>query len=206
MQRVGMSTVTFRTRFRATQDMGTPDMDHELTLLDIPEYFADRFRLQNMEFWSKHFEARTPSYLRELKKKIAKSRSRLINIQVDEGYNLADRDEDNRQKSVALVREWLDVAAELGSAALRANPGRDSIASSVWSLKELNAYAVKKGVVLLAENHGGIEKNPDVHLHLMRTVGSPNFGRCPISATTLNRSGIGRSRRSCAMPISCLRR
>ena len=179
MRRVGMSTVTFRTRFRATQDMGTPDMEHELTLLDIPEYFADRFGLRNVEFWSKHFESRTPSYLQELKKKIAASRSRLINIQVDEAYNLSDRDEDKRRKSVALVREWLDVAAELGSEALRANPGRDSIASSVVSLKELNAHALKKGVLLLAENHGGIEKNPDVHLHLIRTVGSPNFRTLP---------------------------
>ncbi len=52
-------------------------------------------------------------------------------------------------------------------------------------MKEINEYAKKKKIILLTENHFGIEMNPDVHLRIIREAGPkniytlPDFGNYP---------------------------
>jgi sugar phosphate isomerase/epimerase len=171
MNRIAMSTVTFRFRFKQTSKEGKGD----LLLTDVPEYYADRFGLTNIEFWSKHFESQKKSYLDQLKKKIAKTKTRLINIQVDERYNLADPNDQRRKASIRFCKGWVDTAAYLGAPSMRVNSGRGQMASCVSAIKEVNAYAKSKGLILLVENHGGISANPDDLLKLHAAVGSPNF-------------------------------
>jgi sugar phosphate isomerase/epimerase len=194
MERIGMSTVMFRTRFDASKPENMERPENELTLLDIPEYFADRYKLHNLEFWSLHFESLSKAYLESLRKQIEQSRSRLINIQFDgsqlEGqqrqqYNLADLDEGRRSQSIVLVKKWIDVAVAVGSPAVRANAGKGSPQAAIQSLKEINGYAIQKGIRLLVENHFGVETDPDDHIRIIKQVGPenchtlPDFGNYP---------------------------
>ncbi len=171
MNRIAMSTVTFRFRFRQTN----PEGEGDLLLTEVPAYYADRFQLTKVEFWSKHFESREPSYLADLKTRLKKARTRLINIQVDENYNLADRNAEKRAASVAFCKGWLDTTAELGAPSMRVNSGQGDKAACVESLKELTTYAKGKGLVLLVENHGGLSADPDQLLALIKGVGDPNL-------------------------------
>ena len=171
MRRIAMSTVTFRFRFKQTNPRGEGD----LLLTQVPEYYRDRFKLKNVEFWSKHFESRVPAYLDELKAKLAKAKAKLINIQVDESYNLAAEDPDKRASSITFCKDWLDTAAYLGAPSMRVNSGQGDKAACIQSLKELNAHAKGKGLVLLVENHGGLSADPDQLLSLIDSVGDPNI-------------------------------
>lgn len=186
MKRIGLTTVTFRGRFQATKFKDLP-VGEELTLKQVPEFFADRFKIHNLEFWSRHFESQSTSYLKDLKKAIAKTRSTLINIQLDEkdSMQLASTDETKRQITLACAKEWLDICTAVGSKAIRVNTGGGSIETCIRSFKEINQYAINKGVILLVENHGGLSSNPDHLIRIIKEVGGnnirtlPDFGNYP---------------------------
>ena len=77
MNRIGMSTVNFRERFVNTRSKDSSFSGSDMNLMEIPVYFADRFKLHNVEFWSKHFESIDAAYLKELRDVIKKQKSRL---------------------------------------------------------------------------------------------------------------------------------
>jgi sugar phosphate isomerase/epimerase len=179
MDRIAMSTVNFRGRFKQTSK--NIPAGKELTLLDIPKYFKERFGLKNLEFWSRHFESTKPEYLLELKKAIAKSKSRLINIQMDEKYQIGDPDPLKRKESLDLALHWVEVAKILGSNCIRINPGKGELPLIIESYKIINELCKKYKIILMVENHFGIEMNPDIHLHIVRSLGEnvytlPDFG------------------------------
>lgn len=180
MKRIGLTTVTFRGRFRATRFKDLP-VGRELTLRQVPEFFADRFKLHNLEFWSRHFESKSASYLKDLRKAVAKTRSTLINIQLDEPESLqmANADEAKRQKTLSCAKEWLDICTSVGSKAIRVNTGAGSMETCIRSFKEINQYAVKKGVTLLVENHGGLSSNPENLVRIIKEVGGDNIRSLP---------------------------
>jgi sugar phosphate isomerase/epimerase len=124
----------------------------------------------------------------ELAGRVRAAGAELINVQVDEAYDLASENEDERQRSLETVRSWIDAAALVGSRAVRINPGRTggSIDKSIASMKEVNRYCESKGMPLLTENHFGLEMDPDVHLRIREAAGPqniytlPDFGNYPV--------------------------
>lgn len=188
--RIGMGTVTFRNRFPQTRPKSAPALVNPLALQDIPAYYRERFQIRNLEFWSHHFASLDKPYLLEVREKVRAAGSRLINVQVDAAYDLANTNEDERQRSLATVRQWIDAAALLGSRAVRINPGRPggSVEQSIASLQEVNRYCIAKGLPLLTENHFGLEMDPDVHLRIREGAGPrnvftlPDFGNYPVES------------------------
>jgi sugar phosphate isomerase/epimerase len=188
VDRAGLGTVIFRNRFAQTRPKAVSEISSPLRLLDVPVYYRERFAIHNLEFWSKHFESLEQSYLKELRGRIKAAGSKLINIQVDESYDLASTNEEERQRSLATVRKWIDAAALLRSRAVRINPGRagSSVEQSIASMKEVNRYCLSKHLPLLTENHFGLEMNPDVHLQIRAAAGpeniytEPDFGNYPL--------------------------
>ena len=187
--RLGMSTVIFRNRFRQTKPAAAPGkIKDELTLLTVPAYYRDRFGVRNLEVWSNHFESLERAYLEELRARVQGAGAELINIQVDADYDLASTDESEREESLRTAFKWIDAAYLLGSRAVRINPGRagGSVEKSIASMKEVNRYCKSKGLPLLTENHFGLEMDPDVHLRIREEAGPeniytlPDFGNYPI--------------------------
>ena len=186
--RVGMGTVIFRNRFEQTKPKGIPELKDPLTLLTVPAYYSERFDIRKLEFWSHHFESLETAYLEELRERVKAAGAELINVQVDAAYDLASVNEEERQRSLATVRQWTDAAALLGSRAVRINPGRSggSIEKCIASMKEVNQHCISKRMPLLTENHFGIEMNPDIHLRIREAAGPkniftlPDFGNYPV--------------------------
>jgi sugar phosphate isomerase/epimerase len=75
----------------------------------------------------------------------------------------------------------MDAVAFLGSECVRINPGRanGSIEKSIASMKEVNQYAQQKKLILLTENHFGIEMNPELHLRIVQEAGPKNIYTLP---------------------------
>jgi sugar phosphate isomerase/epimerase len=187
--RIGMGTVIFRNRFEQTKPKTAGVIENPLTLRDVPAFYRERFGVRNLEFWSHHFESLEVSYLEDLRSRMKAAKARLINVQVDANYDLASVDEEERQRSLATVRQWIDAAALLGSRAVRINPGKTggSIEQSVASMQEVNRYCRAKRLPLLTENHFGIEMDPEVHLRIREAAGPdnsytlPDFGNYPVA-------------------------
>jgi sugar phosphate isomerase/epimerase len=89
-----------------------------------------------------------------------------------------------RDKQMALVRTWVDHAAELDAPVIRIFAGRvpkgDSeeaaVARAIEGIKASLPYAAQKGVSLALENHGGITATIPQILALVKAVDAPNFG------------------------------
>ena len=89
-----------------------------------------------------------------------------------------------REKEIAHVKRWLDVAADLGSPAIRIFAGdaqKDSrrrrpggTASS--AIEACAEHAASRGVFLALENHGGVVAEPEGLLEIVRAVQSEWFG------------------------------
>jgi len=185
LDRIAMVTLLFRYRFKQTKPKEMPELKNELTLLDVPEHHRDRFGIRKLEFWNEHFESLEPSYLAKLRDKIKAADCQLVDVQVDRiSYDLASKDETARLKSVQDVKEWIDAASVLGSTCIRINPGRPqgSVEKSIESLKELNAYAKSKNLIIITANHFGIEMDADKHVQIAKGAGvytEPDFGNYP---------------------------
>lgn len=172
MDRIGLTTVVFRERFQATSQ----NLNNELKLLEVPEYFVDRFKIHNVEFWSRHFESTEKAYLLDLSIKLKESTCQLIDIQVDTKNDISDTIEENRLAGIKQMKEWIDIASFLGSKFVRVSQMRKSYDKSVESLRELVTYAAKQRVTLLVENHFDMYSTLDNQINVIRDIRAKNFG------------------------------
>jgi sugar phosphate isomerase/epimerase len=89
-----------------------------------------------------------------------------------------------RDKEIAGIRKWVDVAEKLGAGHIRVFGGKvpkgaseDQAAQWVTEvLKVGSEYAGSKGVILGLENHGGITERADTILKIVKAVNSPWLG------------------------------
>jgi sugar phosphate isomerase/epimerase len=174
MERIGLTTVTFRKHFLSTN----PDAQSGLLSLEqIPEFFRDRFRISQCEFWSEHFESMEPSYLEDIKVSLDKNKSKLINIQVDTpGKDMSDTRNGSAGLAVQEIKAWIDAGAALGSRMIRGSFMQHSLEEGIKSTKKLVSYAKSKGITLLSENHFDLLSVPENHVRLARELGSDHFG------------------------------
>lgn len=175
MDHVGLTTVIFRNRFEATCPKNMA-LKNELTLMTTPEFFVDRFGVYNIEVWTKHFESTDPSYLKDFKKKMKKSKCNLIDIQAEGKYDVSDPDEENRRKGIAEMKSWIDVCQILNSEFVRIRSMKKSYTLGVDSIRVLHEYAKPKGVKVLIENHNDLFSDTKNHVGLYKEINDENVG------------------------------
>ncbi|NQU25926.1 MAG: sugar phosphate isomerase/epimerase [Candidatus Nealsonbacteria bacterium] len=188
MNRIGCTTVAFRSRFPSTRADKTAQPD-DLTPLDVPRMFAAKLGVHNVELWSRHFPESSPAYCRKVKTAAERAGSQVVNIQMDEpGYNLSDPDAAGRKNSIALVKQWMDRAAACGATSLRANTGggaKFDVNLTGDAFGELAEHGKKIDVKILLENHGGYSSDPDNLVAIIKHVDDPfcralpDFGNMP---------------------------
>ena len=185
LSRIGITTVCFRERF-------TPG-GKKTNLLEAPKFIADNLGLHNVEVWNEQFTETTDAYCRKLKSAAAEVGSKLINIQLDGPYNLADPDNGKRAQSVTFVKEWMDRAAAIGAPTLRANPGDGpefDVNRIADSYRQLTDHGKKIKVKILVENHIGFSKDIDKVVAIVKMVNDPycralaDWGNTPSTSST----------------------
>ena len=174
MERIGLTTVVFRDRFKSSVSKGIP-LVNEMTLLDVPAYFRGRFEIRNVEAWGKHFDSKEQDYLQILKKNLKKNKCRLIDIQATSKFDISDTEVENREDAIREMKEWVDVAVTLDCPRVRFSRMKKSYDVAISSIKSINDYAAEKGVKTVVENHFDLFSDPDVHLRTFKDVASENF-------------------------------
>jgi sugar phosphate isomerase/epimerase len=204
LQRIAVSTWSLHNYFTSTRENEFKLPGKMLDLLDVPQMIADKYKVHNLEICVPHFASSEPGYLQELKKRLAASRTRVVNMPVDieEIWNkggLSDPDKGVRATAVNASKKWIDVAATIGSSAVRCDPGKlDSrnLAPTVESYKALADYGKSKGVHVIIENHGGVgSEHPEELVNLFKGVGGDYIGSLPDFANfpdeTIREKGLG---------------
>ncbi len=197
-RRIAISTWSLHQYFSATRSLSSAPPGEMLELLDFPEMIADRYKVHRLEFVAPHFTSIAPSYLKDLKARLTKAHSYLVNIPVDipelhKGGGLSDPNASVRAAAITGAKKWIDIGVELGTRAVRCDPGRikpDHLGPTIDSYQQLAAYGKSQGVDVVIENHGGVgSEHPEELVKLFEGVGRgfkgalPDFGNFPDEAT-----------------------
>ncbi|WP_422930607.1 sugar phosphate isomerase/epimerase family protein [Singulisphaera sp. PoT] len=154
----------------------------KMNLFDFVELAAD-LGLDGVELTSYYFPADvTTDDLHRLKQHAFKLGLDISGTSVGNNFCLPDGPE--REKNLALVRTWVDRAAELDAPVIRIFAGNiakgddeaKAVDRAIDGIKASLPYAAEKGVTLALENHGGITATPAQLLKLVKAVDAPNFG------------------------------
>jgi sugar phosphate isomerase/epimerase len=187
LERLCVSSWSFHTFFETDRnDPAKVLMD----VLDFPEMVADRYGVHNVEIVLPHFADPTPSRVAEFKARLAKARSRVVNMPLDFGvlWNkpaISSTDSAERDAALAMYRSGIDTAHQLGSPTVRCDPGvvnLDDPSLTIDAYKQLAAYAAPKGIMVVVENHGPIAKDPEALVEILKAAGVgslPDFGNFP---------------------------
>lgn len=187
-QRIAVSTWSLHNYFQSTRDKEFDLPGQMLALLDFPEMIADKYKVHHLEFCAPHFASTEPSYLQELKDRLEKAHSHVVNMPVDieeiwTKGGLSDPDKKVRDNAVDASKKWIDVAAAIGSKAVRCDPGRmnaKNLAPTIESYKALADYGKSKGIHVIIENHGGVgSEHPEELVHLFKGVANDFIGALP---------------------------
>ncbi len=83
LARIGVSTWSFHNLFTATHDKDAPPISGTpMDARDFPDMIADRYHVHEMEIVAPHISPE-PSYIRDLKARLDRAHSHLVNIPVD---------------------------------------------------------------------------------------------------------------------------
>jgi len=198
LDRVGVSTWSFRNYFESTREPGADPPGQRLALLDFPEMIAERYKVRNLEFAAAHFPSLEPTYLKELKANLVHAGSRLINIPVDGKQigGLSALDGAARDSAIEAAKGWIDIAHQLGTRSIRCDPGdldAEHLAATIESYRVLAAYGRGRGVAVLIEDQGETGASyPEALIQILRSVGGPFVGSLPDFGAFPNRQARDR--------------
>jgi sugar phosphate isomerase/epimerase len=193
-ERICISTWSFHNLFTATHDRKAPAPDKPLDILDFPEMIADRYHVHNLEIVSPHFASREPAYIRDVKKRLERAHSRLVNIPLDfdelwEKPALSAPDAKEREKAVSMYAPWIEIAHDLGARSVRCDPGiinLEDLSPTIESYKTLVARGRTKDIRVIVENHGSAAAHPEQLVKILVDSGAgalPDFGNFPDEET-----------------------
>jgi sugar phosphate isomerase/epimerase len=195
--RIGISTWSFHNLFTPTRDKdAAPISGTPMDARDFPDMIADRYHVHEMEIVAPHISPAL-SYIRDLKARLDRAHSHLVNIPVDikelwSAGGLSDSDPKIREKAISACTKWIDIAHELGARSVRCDPGKINTADlspTISSYKALASYGAAKNIFVIIENHGGVgSEHPEELVELFKGVGKncgalPDFGNFPDEAT-----------------------
>jgi sugar phosphate isomerase/epimerase len=157
LSRVAIMTYSFD---RIVKVAGRPeDPARSLDLLDIPEMYADRYHVHNVEVQHNHFPSTESAYFREFRARLAKTKSQVTNINLEFGnMSITAADPVMRAQAVDLTKRWIDHAVELGSPRVMVNQGSPTPENKqvgIETLRIMGDYGKAKKVMVSMEPRGG---------------------------------------------------
>jgi sugar phosphate isomerase/epimerase len=154
-------------------------------LLDFAQVIADRFGVHNVELQHSYFPSLEPAYLRQLRDRVSRAKSRVSQINLELGQqSIASKGSSARLQALDLTRLWIDRAVVLGCPRVMINQGKltpEVMPTATATLRAMVEYGAPRGVRVTMENRdelwrpmGEIAKatgaftNPDVGAFLDR--------------------------------------
>jgi sugar phosphate isomerase/epimerase len=118
----------------------------------------------------------------------------VVNMAVDGTHSPYALDRAERQKAIDFSKQWIDVAAAIGSISVRTNlpAAKDSqpdLARTADTLSRVVDYAASKNVVVNLENDNPISEDPFFLVKLIDKVNNPWLHALPDFCNTLAAKG-----------------
>lgn len=169
----------------------------EINHLDFARIAKDSFNLSHIEYVSQFFQAKAEdkSYLKQMKDSCEKYKVQSLMIMIDGEGNLGDTSNTVRKKAVENHYKWIDAANFLSCQSVRVNGNGIGLEQEVadaliQSLTQLSAYAEKRNINVLVENHGmqmpdntwnagTYATNGKWLANVLKAVNKPNCGALP---------------------------
>lgn len=158
LDRIAMMTLNFTALLKTPGQPASPD--RTLDLFDLPEMYADTYRVHNIELQHYHMASTEPSYFRALRERIDRAGSRATQLVVEFGaLNISAPDHNflPRLQTIDLTEVWIDRAAVLGCPRIMVNQGTptpENKHDAVETLKAMADYGRAKGVKVTMETRG----------------------------------------------------
>jgi hypothetical protein len=133
-----------------------PGPDRTIELMDIGQICADRFKVHNVELQSNYFPSTEMSYLKDLKTRLDKTKTKIVQINLElPPFNMGADTSAVRLNMIDLHRAWLDKAAFLGCPRVLLNqgmPSADNKALTIANYQAVTALAKAKSIKTASEN------------------------------------------------------
>lgn len=164
LDRIAIMTLNFQSILKVPDVEDSPT--RTLELFDIAEMIADKYGVHKVEFQHYHIPSTEPSYLKELRSRIEKSKSRLTQINLEfSGLNMSAPRVRDRLMAIDLTKMWIDHAAMLGAQRVMINQGAQGGTANVMpthenkvygipTLKTMVDYGKSKGIIVSVETRG----------------------------------------------------
>ena len=157
LDRIAIMTLNFQSILKVPDVQDNPN--RTLELFDIGEMLADRYKVHKVEFQHYHLASTEPSYLKELRSRLAKSKSRATQINLEFGQlNMSAVQQRDRLMAIDLTKMWVDHAVLLGAQRVMINQGQPTHDNKVYgipTLKTMVDYGKSKKIIVSVETRGG---------------------------------------------------
>jgi hypothetical protein len=161
LDRIAIMTLNFQRILKVPDTQESPE--RTLELFDIGEMLADRYGVHKVEFQHYHLASTEPSYFKELRDRLAKSKSRATQINLEFGeLNMSAPRQRDRLLAIDLTKMWIDHAVTLGAARVMINQGgqnaqptHENKSYGIPVLKTMADYGRAKGIIVSVETRGG---------------------------------------------------
>jgi hypothetical protein len=165
LDRIAIMTLNFQSLLKVPDEAENPN--RTLELFDVAEMIADKYGVHKVEFQHYHIPSTEPSYLKELRGHIEKSKSRMTQINLEfSGLNMSAPRLRDRLMAIDLTKMWIDHAVMLGAQRVMINQGSQGGNSPVMpthenkvygipALKAMADYGKSKGIIVSVETRGG---------------------------------------------------
>jgi len=155
--RIAIMTLNFQQMLKVPDT--EPGPNRTLELFDIGQMIADTYNVHKVEFQHYHLASTETSYLKELRARLEKSKSRATQINLEFGdLNISAPTLRNRLLAIDLTKAFVDHAVVLGAQRVMINQGAPTQENKVYSipaLKTMADYGKSKGIIVSVETRGG---------------------------------------------------
>jgi sugar phosphate isomerase/epimerase len=192
-ERIAVASYPFRNLFAGAKNQpgGTSKTGaSKIELKDFAAHTAEKFNIKKIEPWSEHFLSRDQKYLEEIRGGVEKAGGKIVNIAVDGEHSPYAADKAEREASVTFSKQWVDVAAAVGTPSIRcnmskANDSEPNVERAASSLSQVAEYAASKNIVVNLENDNPVSEDPFFIVQVLEKVNSPWLHALPDFANTL---------------------
>src|SRR5882724_11825522 len=148
-----------------------------MPLKDFAAHVVEKFHIRKIEPWSEHFLSIEPGYLDEIRAAATRAGSSFADIAADGENSIYSNDSGERDRAIGFGKDWIDVAARLGSPSVRINiaaakNAKPEVARVAEGLKPIAEYAASKNITVHLENDNPASENPFFVVRVLDRVDS----------------------------------
>jgi sugar phosphate isomerase/epimerase len=174
LDRIGVMTLCFDPVLKG----GTarePDPKRTVDMMDFADMVADRYGIHHLELQSTDFDSTEPEFLQELRNRVEKAKSRIIQLNLEfENLNVAATRASWRLSTIDLAKMWINHAVALNCPKVMLNQDRitpEVKQAAIDTLRTICKYAASKNITVTMEPRwASYPKAPNVPWELLVEV------------------------------------